>query len=76
MNSYAKLIEASYTGDYRVYLKFADGVQGEIDLSGELWGEMYEPLKDKTLFSQVKIDEEIPVLVWPNGADLAPGIYL
>jgi len=70
--SRARLIEASYAGDYNVALRFSDGVAGVIDLSDQLWGEMYEPLKDKALFSQLRIDPEVPVLVWPNGADLAP----
>lgn len=72
MLRYSKLIEVSYAGDYCVSLKFADGVQGKIDLSDQLWGELYEPLKDKALFSQVRLDKELPVLVWPNGADLPP----
>ena len=72
MANYAKLIEASYAGDYRVSLRFADGVCGTVDLQSELWGEMFEPLKDKELFAQAHISPEIPVLVWPNGADFAP----
>lgn len=44
-----KLQEAKYQGGYRIWLKFADGIEGEIDLEKELWGEMFEPLKDKTI---------------------------
>jgi hypothetical protein len=72
MSHYARLIEVSYAGEYSVSLKFSDGVQGCIDLSDQLWGDMFEPLKDKALFAQVKLDSEVPVLVWPNGADLSP----
>lgn len=32
--------------------RFNDGATGTIDLSAELWGPMFEPLKDKTLFGQ------------------------
>lgn len=74
MLRYARLMEASYAGDYRVNLKFADGVEGCVDLSDQLWGYYHEPLKDKELFAQVHIDPEVPVLVWPNGADMAPEI--
>ncbi len=72
MARYAKLIEASYVGDYRVTLRFADGVCGTVDFKDELWGEMFAPLKDKKFFAQAKISTEFPVLVWPNGADFAP----
>jgi len=72
MKNYSKLIEASYVGDYRINLGFADGVSATVDFEDELWGEMFEPLKDKKLFAQAKISSEIPVLIWPNGADFAP----
>ena len=72
MPSYAKLIEASYAGEYSFKLKFSDGVSGTVDFTDELWGEMFEPLKDKKLFASAKISPEIPVLVWENGADFAP----
>lgn len=72
MANYAKLIEASYAGEYSVTLRFSDGVCGTVDLEDELWGEMFEPLKDKKLFAQARISPEIPVLIWPNGADFAP----
>lgn len=67
-----KLREAKYQGDYRIWLKFADGIEGEVDLTDELWGEMFEPLKDKARFAQFALDKELETVVWPNGADFAP----
>ncbi len=63
---------AKYRGDYRVWLEFSDSFAGEADLSRALHGPIFEPLKDKALFSQVKFDPEMDTIVWPNGADLAP----
>ncbi|MGB8319916.1 MAG: hypothetical protein WCE54_17420, partial [Ignavibacteriaceae bacterium] len=37
-----------------------------------LYGEMFEPLKDKNVFMQFKVDDVLKTIVWPNGADLAP----
>lgn len=56
---------------YRLWVEFSDGLTGEVDLSGDLWGEVFLPLKDKAFFAQVSIDE-FGVICWPNGADLAP----
>lgn len=67
-----QLREAKYRHDYRVWLKFADGVEGEVDLESELWGEVFEPLKDKIRFAEFSVDKELQTIVWPNGADFAP----
>ena len=67
-----KTVEAEYAGAYLIRVRFADGVQGEVDLSQELDGEMFEPLRDRQLFKQLKLDADTHTIAWPNGADLAP----
>jgi Protein of unknown function (DUF2442) len=67
-----RIVEARYAGDYRVWLRFADGVEGEVDLESELWGEMFEPLKDKALFARFQLYPEHSTIYWPNDADFAP----
>ena len=49
----------------------ADGLRGELELEDDLWGEVFEPLRDPALFAQVALDEG-GAPCWPNGADLAP----
>ncbi len=66
------VMEAAYLGGYRVRLRFRDGTKGEIDLESRLWGPVFEPLEDLSLFRQFRIDPVSRTLVWPNGADLAP----
>ena len=61
-----------YLSGYKLWVSFNDASSGEVDLSGELSGTMFEPLCDEKLFSQVSVDPELETLVWPNGADLAP----
>lgn len=67
-----KLVEARATSGYRVWLRFADGTAGEVDLTDELWGDMFTPLRDPNQFRQLRADPDLQTLVWPNGADLAP----
>ncbi|MDR4516598.1 MAG: DUF2442 domain-containing protein [Nitrosomonas sp.] len=67
-----KLKEARYQGDYRVWLKFDDGIEGEVDLEKELWGEVFQPLRDKARFAELSVNKDIDTLVWSNGADFAP----
>ncbi|MGE0560056.1 MAG: DUF2442 domain-containing protein [Burkholderiales bacterium] len=65
--------EAKYRRDYCIWLKFADGVEGEVDLEGEPCGDVFEPLKDKIRFAEFVLDGELDTVVWPGGADFAPG---
>lgn len=53
-------------------LRFDDGIEGEVDLSEELQGPVFEPLRDVRYFRQVMLHPELKTLVWPNGADFAP----
>ncbi len=66
------LQEAKHKGDCRIWIKFADGIEGEIDLQDELWGNMFEPLKEKVFFAKVFLQKDLGTIVWPNGADFAP----
>jgi hypothetical protein len=67
-----RVIDARHAGAYRVWLRFDDGLSGEIDLEDELWGPVFEPLKDVAEFGRLRADPELETVVWPNGADFAP----
>ncbi|WP_417917096.1 DUF2442 domain-containing protein [Candidatus Electronema sp. JC] len=62
--------QAKYLDGYKVWLAFNDGAEGEIDLSSELHGEIFEPLKDVSFFKSFTLDGH--TLSWSNGADFAP----
>ena len=53
-------------------VEFADGSTQTIDFTPVLAGELYGPLQDPDVFSQVRLDPEVHTLVWPNGADFDP----
>jgi hypothetical protein len=56
---------------YRLEVELEDGTRGTLSLQDELFGPVFEPLRDTGLFAQVLVDE-FGVIGWPNGADLAP----
>lgn len=68
---YYNVIEAKHVRDFIVWVKFEDGTAGEVDLTDELWGPVFEPLKDPSYFRQMTV-AEYGTIAWPNGADLAP----
>jgi Protein of unknown function (DUF2442) len=72
METLVRLVDARHVRDYVIWLRFSDGVAGEVDLSGELDGPVFEPLRDLATFRSVRLHPELHTVVWPNGADFAP----
>jgi hypothetical protein len=66
------VIDARYVREFTLWIKFEDGSEGEVDLSPELYGPVFEPLKDPEYFRRFRVDPELGTIAWPNGADLAP----
>ena len=67
-----RVTEARYVRDYVVWVRFSDGVEGEVDLANELDGPVFEPLRDHSFFRLVRLDPELHTIVWRNCADVAP----
>lgn len=69
------IVEVRPLGGYRLYLRFEDGVAGELDFSGRLrFDGVFAPLRDPAFFGQVRIIPELGTIGWPNGADLDPDV--
>lgn len=62
--------------DYRLFLRFNNGVAGEVDLRDELEGDVFEALKDPAQFATACQHPIMRTVVWSNGADLAPEFLL
>jgi hypothetical protein len=62
--------KARYIENYKVWLSFNDGAEGEVNLASELHGEIFEPLKDIDFFKSFTLEGH--TLTWNNGADFAP----
>jgi hypothetical protein len=68
------VIEVEYLDEYKLKLTFNNGVSGIVDLGPELYGEIFEPLRDIKVFQQVVLTSR--TIEWPNGADFAPEFLL
>ena len=64
------ITSAEYLNDYKLKLRFNDGTEGIVDLKTELYGEIFEPLKDTKIFQKFFLTGR--TVEWSNGADLAP----
>jgi Protein of unknown function (DUF2442) len=62
--------EVRYLEEYKLLIKFRDGKLKIIDFKDELWGEVFEPLKDIDNFKKVSV--KYSSIEWENGADIAP----
>jgi hypothetical protein len=66
-----RIVQVKPAPGYILEVEFSDGAFGKVDLSDRLFGPVFEPLLDPSVFNQVQIDE-YGAICWPNGADLAP----
>jgi Protein of unknown function (DUF2442) len=71
-----RVTTVNYLDAYKLLVGFNNGVVREIDLSSELYGEMFEPLKDLSFFRQIAVNPDTNTIEWPNGADFAPEFLL
>ena len=66
------VVEVKVVTPYILEVTFSDGARRRVNVEPILHGEMFEPLRDATLFSQATVDPVLGTVVWPNGADLSP----
>ena len=67
------IVEVRHLGGYRLFLRFADGAQGEVDISEAIaFDGVFSVLEDMAEFEKVFIHPQWRTLCWPGGLDLAP----
>ena len=59
-------------GDYTIQIYFNDGMEQTINFEEVLYGPVFGPLRNLTLFNQVKLVDYAGCLEWPTGADFDP----
>ena len=67
-----RITEVEPREGFRLWIRFADGTEGEVDLSDVAGRGVFSRWDDPSEFSKVRIDEESGTLMWPGGLDVAP----
>ena len=69
------IAEVEALEDYKLRVKFEDGVEGVIDVKEKTqFTGVFAPLKDMDYFRKVKVNLEVGSFEWPNGADIDPSV--
>lgn len=67
------ILEVKPLDGYKVFIRFEDGISGEIDISKVVpFMGVFSELKDKHFFDQVFVNKETGTICWKNGADISP----
>ena len=66
-----KIIEAVPQGGYKLFLRFEDGVAGELDLSAFAGRGVFATWRQHGVFERVRVTEAGAV-EWPGELDLCP----
>jgi hypothetical protein len=67
------IIKVKVVKNYTLYIRFEDGLSGEIDISKLVPFEgIFANFKEHSYFATVRVDKDLGTIVWDNGADLAP----
>lgn len=67
-----RIIEAKVIDGYRIWMRFADGVEGLVDLSWLVGKGVFSAWEDPAFFRLMRVDPEANTVVWPGRLDLAP----
>lgn len=67
-----KIVEAEPRNDYRLWVRFEDGVEGEVDLSDLVGEGVFERWEDSAEFRKVFVDEETDTVAWPGDIEVCP----
>ena len=67
-----RIVAAKALPNYRLWVRFEDGVEGDVDLSDIVGKGVFRCWEDPLEFAKVYIDAETGTVAWPGNLDLAP----
>ena len=69
-----RVTECKASRDYRLWLKFADGLEGSVFLGNLLEVGAFSSWRDVDQFCRVVVDRNVATVVWDGGIRLDPDI--
>ncbi|MDZ7780367.1 MAG: DUF2442 domain-containing protein [Gemmatimonadota bacterium] len=67
-----RIVAVEPRAHYRVWIRFADGQEGEVSLAHLVGQGVFAVWEDEREFRKVYIDEDSGTIAWPGGLDVAP----
>lgn len=67
-----KIVACEPRPNYHVWIRFDDGLEGEVDLSHLVGKGVFSAWKSIDFFNNVRIDPKTSTLTWNNEIDLDP----
>jgi len=67
-----RIVAVQPLAQYRVWVRFSDGVEGEVNLSELVGKGVFALWNDPAQFAKVSIDPQSHTLIWPGGIDICP----
>jgi hypothetical protein len=68
----AKITDCKPKANYRVWIRFDDGLEGEVDLSDLVGKGIFEAWESIDFFNKVRVDPKTDTLTWDDEIDLDP----
>lgn len=67
-----RVTDFQIVNDYTLRIHFNDGTEQTVDFEPVLYGPVFGPLRNLSLFNQVTLINYAGCLEWPTGADFDP----
>jgi len=67
-----RIVAVKAVEPYQIWIRFADGLEGTINLSELIGQGVFQRLADPAEFSKVYVDSVTHTVAWPGGIDLCP----
>lgn len=69
-----RIVAARALANYRLWLRFTDGAEGEVDLAHLVGRGVFAAWSDPAQFAKVGVDPKTRTVCWPGGLDLDPDV--
>lgn len=67
-----RITSAEARPNYRLWIRFSDGTEGEVDLSSLVGKGVFAAWSDPEFFARVEVNADSGTVTWPGEIDLAP----